>query len=218
MTLLPVFLRLEGRPVLVVGAGTVGLAKIRSLHATGARLSVVAPKAVAEVQALAAEDALEWHPRRFAASDLEGVFLVIAATNDSVVNRGIYEEARRRNVLCNAVDDPPNCDFYFGSVVNRGDVQIAVSTGGRSPALAQRLRREIDAQLPEDLGRWLAELGKLREEIRAAVPAGESRTQLLHALAERQVCSAADCPARRFAEERAEAIRNEEAKKVKATA
>jgi len=207
MTLLPIFLRLEGRPVLVVGAGTVALEKIRSLRAAGARLTVVAPHAAGEVQALATEGALEWHPRRFGAGDLEGVFVVIAATNDSRVNHAVYEEALRRNVLCNAVDDPPNCDFYFGSVVSRGDLQVAVSTGGKSPALAQRLRREIDGQLPEDLGPWLGELGQLRDEIRAAVPAGEARTRLLHELAQRQVCGAASCPARQWAKERVETIR-----------
>lgn len=206
MTLLPIFLRLENRPVLVVGAGAVALEKIRSLRAAGGRLTVVAPHAVGEVQALATEGALEWHPRRFAAGDLDGMFVVIAATNDSTVNRGIYEEALRRNVLCNAVDDPPNCDFYFGSVVSRGDLQVAVSTGGKSPALAQRLRREIDGQLPEDLGPWLGELGELREEIRAEVPASEARTRLLHELAQRQVCGAAACPARQWAKERVEGI------------
>ncbi|MGA8107954.1 MAG: bifunctional precorrin-2 dehydrogenase/sirohydrochlorin ferrochelatase [Acidobacteriaceae bacterium] len=206
MTLLPIFLRLENRPVLVVGAGAVALEKIRSLRAAGGRLTVVAPHAVGEVQALATEGALEWHPRRFAAGDLDGMFVVIAATNDSTVNRGIYEEALRRNVLCNAVDDPPNCDFYFGSVVSRGDLQVAVSTGGKSPALAQRLRREIDGQLPEDLGPWLGELGELREEIRAEVPASEARTRLLHELAQRQVCGAAACPARQWAKEQVEGI------------
>lgn len=209
MSLLPVFLRLEGRKCLVVGAGTVALAKIESLREAGAAITVVAPAAHAEVRELALEGALVWHEREFQAADLDGIFLVIAATNASRVNHAVYEEARRRNVVCNAVDDPPNCDFYFGSVVRRGELQVAVSTAGESPALAQRLRREIDAQLPQDLGPWLEELGGLRRGIRAAMPAGESRNLLLHELAQRPLCSAAVCPTRQFALEGIENAKTE---------
>jgi siroheme synthase-like protein len=204
VSLLPVFLRLEGRKCLVVGAGTVALQKIESLREAGAAITVVAPRAHEEVRRLADAGALVWEERVFEAANLDGVFLVIAATNDSAVNRDVYEEARRRNVLCNAVDDPPNCDFYFGSVVRRGDLQVAISTAGESPALAQRLRREIDAQLPRDLGPWLAELGGLRREIRASMPAGERRNLLLHELATRPLCSATTCPTRQFAQEQIE--------------
>ncbi len=202
MTLLPVFLRLTGRPCLVVGAGTVALAKIESLRGAEAAITVVAPEAVAQVQELAQQGLLRWHRRVFEAADLEGVSLVIAATNATEVNRTVYEEALRRNVICNAVDDPPNCDFYFGSVVTRGDLQVAISTAGKSPAVAQKLRREIDAQLPGDLGPWLEELGGLRREVREATAAGEPRNFLLHELAQRQVCGAAACPARLLARER----------------
>jgi siroheme synthase-like protein len=209
MTLLPVFLRLDRRPCLVVGAGTVALAKIESLLAAGAAITVVAPAAIPQVRALAAQNALTWHQRVFEPSDLDGAFLVIAATNASGVNHAVYEEALRRNILCNAVDDPPNCDFYFGSVVSRGDLQIAISTAGESPALAQRLRREIDAQLPADLAPWLAVLGPLRRDVRAATPAGEARNLLLHELAHRQLCGSPSCPTRQFASERIRAVQEE---------
>ena len=202
MNLLPVFLRLEERPVLVVGAGTVALAKIESLRTSGARITVVAPKTIPRIRELAHQDALVWRQRVFEPTDLDGAFLVIAATNATDVNRTVFEEARRRNIPCNAVDDPPNCDFYFGSVVSRDDLQVAISTAGESPALAQRLRREIDAQLPQDLGPWLAELGELRREVREATPPGEARNLLLHELAERQLCSSPACPTRQFALER----------------
>ena len=210
MSLLPVFLRLERRPVLVVGAGTVALAKIESLRNTGAVLTVVAPQAVPQIRDWAATGALVWHKRVFAPADVDGAFLVIAATNDSAVNHAIYEEALRRNVLCNAVDDPPNCDFYFGSVVTRGDLQVAISTAGESPALAQRLRREIDQQLPQDLGPWLHELGAMRRAVRAAVPAGPARNLLLHELAQRHLCASSDCPTRQCAAERIAALQNAE--------
>lgn len=209
MSLLPVFLRLEGRQCLVVGAGSVALQKIESLREAGAAITVVAPGAQDGVRRLAHVEALVWHERAFRASDLDGVFLVIAATNAPEVNHAVYEEAQRRNVVCNAVDDPPNCDFYFGSVVRRGDLQVAISTGGASPALAQRLRREIDAQLPHDLGPWLAELGRLRNEIRADLPAGETRNLLLHALAQRPLCNAATCPTRQFAREQIDEAKTE---------
>ena len=99
-----------------------------------------------------------------------------------------------RNILCNSVDDIPNCDFFFGSVVSRGELQIAISTAGESPAFAQRLRREIDEQLPEDLGPWLENLGELRREVLATHPRGEERRLLLHELAQRQICDSALCP------------------------
>lgn len=208
MSLLPVFLRLERRPVLVVGAGTVALAKIESLRAAGAALTVVAPAAVQQIESWAADGALTWHRRLFEPADLDGTFVVIAATNDSAINHAVYEEALRRNVLCNAVDDPPNCDFYFGSVITRGDLQVAISTAGESPALAQRLRREIDQQLPQDLGDWLAAVGNLRREVRATAPAGEARNLLLHELAQRQACGSPACPTRQYAQERAAELRD----------
>lgn len=209
MNLLPIFLRLDRRPVVVIGAGTVALAKIESLLSTGAQLTVVAPAAVEAIQTLAHNGALLWHPRLFAPADLDNAFLVIAATNNSAVNHAVYQEALRRSILCNAVDDPPNCDFYFGSTVSRGDLQIAISTAGESPALAQRLRRAIDEQLPSDLGPWLHELGALRREVRANAPATPARTHLLHDLAHRQLCHAPHCPARRYAREQIEKLRNE---------
>ncbi|MGA7524483.1 MAG: bifunctional precorrin-2 dehydrogenase/sirohydrochlorin ferrochelatase [Acidobacteriaceae bacterium] len=210
MTLLPIFLRLDGRPVVVIGAGTVALAKIQSLLPTGAQITVVAPAAVEPIQLLSRQGRLVWRPRLFAPTDLDGAFLVIAATDDSAVNHAVYEEALRRNILCNAVDDPPNCDFYFGSAVARGDLQIAISTTGESPALAQRLRREIDEQLPDDLGPWLQQLGALRREVRANAPASPARTQLLHELAHRQLCESPSCPTRQFAQQQIAKLRETE--------
>lgn len=198
MQLLPIFLRLEGRPALLVGAGNVALEKIGSLLQTGLRLRVVAPEARQEVQALAADGKLEWVQREFVPDDLNSMFLVIAATDKPAVNAAVYRAAIERNVPCNSVDDIPNCDFYFGSVVRRGDLQVAISTAGESPALAQRLRREIDAQLPQDLGPWLVELGSLRREVLAAHPHGEERKLLLHELAHRQICESPSCATRRL--------------------
>jgi uroporphyrin-III C-methyltransferase/precorrin-2 dehydrogenase/sirohydrochlorin ferrochelatase len=199
MSLLPIFLKLEDRSVLLVGAGAVALEKISSLLKTGLRLRVVAPQAKTEVRQLATEGKLEWIQRPFEISDLDGNFLVIAATDSAEVNVAVYRGAVARGILVNSVDDPPHCDFYFGSVVERGALQVAISTAGESPAVAQRLRREIDEQLPSDLGAWLDELGNLRREVLATHPRGEARKALLHRLAQRQLCGAASCPTRQIA-------------------
>ncbi len=199
MSMLPIFLKLAGRRCLLVGGGNVALDKIGSLLKTGLKLRVVAPEARPEVRQLAIEGKIEWVQRAFELSDLDGIFLAVAATDSPEVNASVYRGAAERGVLCNSVDDIPNCDFFFGSVVSRGDLQIAISTAGQSPALAQRLRREIDEQLPQDLGPWLENLGQLRREVLETHPSGESRKSLLHQLAQRQACESEDCPSRRMA-------------------
>lgn len=198
MSLLPIFLKLDGRPALLVGAGTVALDKIGSLLKTGVRLRVIAPWARPEVLDLAAEGRLELVQREFAESDLDGQLLVIAATDRPEVNTAVYRAAVERGILCNSVDDIPNCDFFFGSVVNRGELQVAISTAGESPAFAQRLRREIDQQLPQDLGPWLERVGEMRREVLATYPRGEERKMLLHELAHRQLCDSPLCSTRRM--------------------
>ena len=196
MSMLPIFLKLAGRQCLLVGAGNVALEKIGSLLKTGLSLTVIAPEARPEVRQLATEGRLRWLQRRFDIADLEGNFLVITATDSPQVNAHVYQGCLERNILCNSVDDIPNCDFYFGSVVNRGNLQIAISTAGESPAVAQRLRREIDEQLPEDLGPWLENLGQLRREVLEIHPRNEARKALLHQLAQREVCELKTCPSR----------------------
>jgi uroporphyrin-III C-methyltransferase / precorrin-2 dehydrogenase / sirohydrochlorin ferrochelatase len=199
MSMLPIFLKLDGRRCLLVGAGAVALDKISSLLKTGMQLRVVAPNAHSEIRQLSAEGKLEWIRRAFDPSDLDGNTLVITATDSPEVNAAVYRGSVERGILCNSVDDIPNCDFFFGSVVNRGELQIAISTAGASPAFAQRLRREIDEQLPEDLGPWLENLGALRREILETHPRSESRKLLLHQLAHRQLCESASCPSRQLA-------------------
>ena len=199
MTLLPIFLNLDSRPCLLVGAGNVALEKIGTLLKTSLRLRVIAPEARPEIHALASDGQLELIQREFVPADLDGNFLVIAATDSPEVNTLVYREALARNIPCNSVDDIPNCDFFFGSIVSRGDLQIAISTAGESPAVAQRLRREIDEQLPHDLGAWLAKLGKLRREVIATQPRSEERRLLLHELAHREICDSALCTTKQLA-------------------
>jgi precorrin-2 dehydrogenase/sirohydrochlorin ferrochelatase len=194
MEMFPVFFKLEGRPCLVVGAGAIAAPKIASLLRAGGVVTVVAPQARPEVKEQARAGQLTWRPREFAAADLDGKFLVVAATDLQAVNHDVAESARARNVLCNSVDDPPDCDFFYPSVVRRGDLQIAISTAGKSPALAQRLREEIDAMVPEDTGAWLDQLGETRLKMLAAYPTSEERKEALHLLARRESCDPAACP------------------------
>jgi uroporphyrin-III C-methyltransferase / precorrin-2 dehydrogenase / sirohydrochlorin ferrochelatase len=194
MSLFPMFLKLDGKPCLVVGAGTIAAPKIASLLRASAQVTVIAPQALPQVEAWAREGRVHWLSREFAEDDVRGVFLVVAATNMREVNHAVAEAARAQGILINSVDDPPDCDFYYPSVVERGDLQIAVSTGGKSPALAQRLREELDALVAEDAGEWLDSLGERRLQILAALPASEERKQILHELARRESCDPLDCP------------------------
>ncbi|MGH9747852.1 MAG: precorrin-2 dehydrogenase/sirohydrochlorin ferrochelatase family protein [Candidatus Acidiferrales bacterium] len=191
--LFPAFLKLEGRPCLVVGAGSIATSKIASLLRSGARITVVAPQAKAEIAKLAATGNIVWLERQFRAADLKGVFLAIAATADPKVNRAVFLASQKRGILCNAVDDPPHCDFYFSAVVRRGDLQIAISTAGESPSVAQRFRREIEASLDLSLGNWLRFVGSLRRHVLANHPPSEERKRLLNLLAYSQICDSKDC-------------------------
>ena len=186
MSLFPMFLKLEGRSCLVVGGGKIGESKIRSLLTAGARVRVVAPSVTRAVSRWAGAGILEWSAQEFQPNDLAAAFLVIAATSSVEVNDFVYREARRRNVLCNVVDDPDRCDFYYPSVVRRGDLQIAISTGGSSPALAQRLRSDFERQLAPVYAGWVERLRKQRQELFARALDPERRRALLHAAASRE--------------------------------
>lgn len=182
----PIFLKLEGRRVLVVGAGKVAEGKISGLLDAGASVHVVAPEATFQIQKWAWEGVVSWKPRKFDPADIDQVSLVIAATSSSEVNAQVFKESRLRNVFCNAVDDPVNCDFYYPAVVRRGDLQIAISTSGRSPALAQRLREELEQQFGPEYEQWVEELGVAREQLTVQKLEPEARRRLLHELASRE--------------------------------
>lgn len=201
MAMFPIYLKLQGRICLVVGAGKIAAPKIESLLRAGASVTVVAPQAASTIVEQSSRGELLWHQRPFIDSDLDGKFLVVAATDLQQVNHAVAEAARARNVLCNSVDDPPDCDFFYPSVVQRGDLQIAISTGGKSPALSQRLRMELEAMLPEEAGAWLDTIGQIRERILAAYPAAEARKEALHLLARQENCDPTACPVQRKLDE-----------------
>jgi precorrin-2 dehydrogenase/sirohydrochlorin ferrochelatase len=190
-SLFPMFLKLEGKRCLVVGAGKVGEPKIAGLIGTGARIHVVALEATEGVHALAGAGKIALEIRLFADSDLDGTFLAIVATASRTLNSSIYREAERRGVLCNVVDVPEYCDFYYPAVVRRGDLQIAISTNGQSPALAQKLRQQLERQFGPGYARWVAELGATRKLVLASDLEPQRKRELLLTLASREALQVA---------------------------
>src|SRR5688572_14563028 len=182
MSLFPIFVKLEGRPVLLVGAGPVGENKVGGLLSSGAVVTVVAPEATPAIRKLAEDGKIYWHQRAFDPRDLDGMTLAVAAVSRDVA-RLVYEEAQIRGVLVNSVDDPDNCDFYYPAVVNRGDFQIAISTAGHSPALAQRIRIHLEQQFGPEYTQWIQQLGEARRDLFATDIDAEARTQKLHEMA-----------------------------------
>ncbi len=174
------FLKLSGRPCLVVGAGTIAESKIASLLEAEAKVRVVAPQATPEVRSWAQSNKIDWQQRGFHPNDLEGMFLVVAATSSTELHEKIFEEATRRGVLCNVVDVPSLCDFYYPAVVQRGALQIAISTAGQSPALAQRLRKQLEDQFGPEYEEWLGQLGDSRDKLQAGRLDPDERKRLLH--------------------------------------
>jgi siroheme synthase-like protein len=185
MSLFPAFLKLDARQILIVGGGTLASTKIAGLLEAGARVRIVSPQINSHLAAKVRNREIEWLPKLFTPDDLDGAFLVIAATSLRDVNAAVYQEADRRGILCNAIDDIENCHFYYGSIVQRGDLQIAVSTNGKSPALAQRLRKEFEQQFGPEYSAWLEWLGAAREVLRSQFSDTPSTKHWLHVLASR---------------------------------
>src|ERR1700691_135202 len=190
-SLFPMFVRLEGRRCLVVGAGKVSEPKIGGLIETRARVHVIALKASEAVHQWARSGRIALEIRAFAPADLDRTFLAIVATASRDLNGSIYREARQRGVLCNVVDDPEYCDFYYPAVVRRGDLQIAVSTNGQSPSLAQKLRQQLERQFGPGYARWTAELGETRKLVLASDLDPARKSALWHSLASREAVKAA---------------------------
>jgi precorrin-2 dehydrogenase len=183
MSLLPIFVKLQDRLVVVVGGGTIAEGKIHGILAAEARVRIVAPEVTPAITQWVAQGRVEWRAKAFAPEDLDGAYLVIAATSAPGVNEAVFSEADARGILCNAVDDIEHCHFYYGSVVQRGDLQIAISTNGKSPALAQRLRLQLEKRFGPEYELWLAWLGAARDLLRAGEGSAESKKVLLHHLA-----------------------------------
>jgi len=179
----PVCLDLRRRPCLVVGGGGVGTRKALGLLAGGARVTVVSPELSPELQALAPER-IEWRRRLYHSRDLEGMFLVFGATNDEVINRRIHTDALNENILCNISDRPEVCNFILPSVVRRGDLILAVSTSGKSPAFAKKLRIDLEKQFGEEYATFLQLMGVIRERLLSRRHEPEAHKHLFEKLIE----------------------------------
>ncbi|MGA9507075.1 MAG: bifunctional precorrin-2 dehydrogenase/sirohydrochlorin ferrochelatase [Candidatus Sulfotelmatobacter sp.] len=189
--LFPMFLKLEGKRCLVVGAGKVGEPKIGGLVDTGGSIHVIALEASDAVRGWAKENKITLVLRAFVPGDLDGMALAVVATSSRTVNESIYREAQRRGVLCNVVDVPEYCDFYYPAVVRRGDLQIAVSTSGQSPSLAQKIRQQLERQFGPGYARWVAELGATRKLVLGSDLDLQRKRELLQSLASREALEAA---------------------------
>ncbi len=156
-------LRLTGRRCVVVGGGEIGLEKVEGLLACDGDVTLIAPDARPELEELAREGSIAWERREYAGpADLDATFIVIASTNDTDVNIAVYEDAERRAMLVNVVDVPPLCNFILPAIVRTGPLAIAISTAGASPALAKRMKREIEGQFGEPYARLAVMLGEVR--------------------------------------------------------
>lgn len=189
--LFPMFMKLSGKRCLVVGAGKIGEPKIGGLIDTGARIHVVAIAASDQVREWADAGKIELELRAFSSSDLDGMFLAVVATASRSLNERVYREAQERGVLCNVVDVPDLCDFFYPAVVRRGDLQIAISTAGQSPSLAQKLRQQLERQFGDGYAAWVEQLGETRRLVLASDLDKETKSELLHSLASREAFEAA---------------------------
>ena len=179
-----IFLKLGGRRVLIAGGGKIAEEKIYAVLRSATDVTVVAPRVTGQIQAWAESGMITHLKGEYKEGMAHQYFLVIACTDSESVNRRIYEECQSARILCNAVDDPGFCDFYAPAVVSRGDFQIAISTGGHSPALAQQVRKKLEQEFGPEYDGWTGWLGRMRTALRQALPPDARRKELLHLLAE----------------------------------
>ncbi|MFM4973401.1 siroheme synthase CysG [Aeromonas veronii] len=167
MDYLPIFCRLDNKPVLLVGGGEVAERKARLLLDAGAHLTVVAPELDPELAELAANGSIEWLAGEFASQQLAGKWLVVAATDRREVNALVYQSANQARIFANVVDDPKRSSFIMPSIIDRSPLMVAISSGGKAPVLARLLREKLEALLPQHLSAVAAFAGSLRERVKA---------------------------------------------------
>jgi precorrin-2 dehydrogenase/sirohydrochlorin ferrochelatase len=176
-------LKLTGRRCLVIGGGDVGLEKVDGLLACDGDVTLIAPHAVRELREYAGEGSIRWEQREYAGmDDLDGAFLVIAATDDSEVNIAVFADAERRAMLVNVVDVPPLCNFILPAIVRNGPLAIAISTAGASPALAKRMKREIEGQFGEPYARLALLLNEVRGWAKGTLPTYQDRKEFFEGI------------------------------------
>ena len=178
---------LENRRCIVVGGGEVAQRKVESLlEADAERVLVISPRLTHKLGTLLQAKRIEHRPRGYQAGDLEGAFVVIAATDDPTVNRDVWQEAQDRSLLINVVDDPDRCNFFVPSVVRRGDLTISICTGGQDPALSARLRQELEPRFGREYAAFLEMAGTLRDRVGREL-SGRARLRFWYALADSEI-------------------------------
>jgi precorrin-2 dehydrogenase/sirohydrochlorin ferrochelatase len=180
--LYPVNLNLTGKKCMVVGGGKVAERKAATLLEHGAIIRLVSPEASENIRIWSEQGMIVWRRKLFQPEDLDSLFLVFIATGDTDINKEITALCHERGILVNAVDDPQNCDFYVPSILRRNSLCLAISTEGKSPLLAAKIRRELEEKIPEEYGEWVEILGRLRKRIRETDLDIDQRRKLLEAV------------------------------------
>ncbi|MDK2986028.1 MAG: precorrin-2 dehydrogenase [Clostridia bacterium] len=180
--LFPIYLSLKNKDCLVVGGGKVAQRKVQSLIAAEASVRVISPKITSDLLKLVHEGKIFWKQKKFHAEDLENPFIVISATDDENVNKEVATLCMEKNIPVNVVDDPPKCTFHIPAVVRRGDFALAISTAGKSPMLAGKLRRQLEFQFGEEYEIYVQLLGEMRERILKEIPEENKRRKIFKRL------------------------------------
>ena len=179
-TLYPIFLKLRNRRALVVGGGPMAAIRAKQLLSAGASVTVIAPRLCTAMQRLTGSPSIRVLNRRYKPGDVSrGYFIVVGATNDTPTQAALAQEAKKAGTLYNVVDAPRHCNYFTPAVVERGPLQVAICSGGQSPVLSGRLRRILDAALPQSTGDWTALLGALRDRLKKAIPSNMERRRVL---------------------------------------
>ena len=181
-TYYPIYLQLQDQPCVVIGGGKIAEGKVEGLLAAGARVTVIAPDLTLHLQELAERNEFTYIARQYQPGDLVGAFIVICATDRTEINHQVWQEASARGQLVNVVDDTPRCNFIAPAILRQGDLTIAISTGGRAPALAVRLKERLQQELGPEYERFLELAGQLREPLARQVPDFETRKALWYEL------------------------------------
>lgn len=171
----------------MIGGGQVAERKIADLSIYEANIKVISPEVEDRIRQWWSEGLVEWQAREFMDADLDNVFMVFVATNDAAVNREVVEQCRYRRILVNAVDDPPNCDFYVPAVVRRNSLVVGISTEGKSPLYARKLKEQLEQLISEEYGQFVDIMGEQREYIKQVIPDIERRKKVFQALVDSDI-------------------------------
>ncbi|MEG6615462.1 bifunctional precorrin-2 dehydrogenase/sirohydrochlorin ferrochelatase [Peptococcaceae bacterium 1198_IL3148] len=187
--LYPLYLRLNGEKCLVVGGGKVAARKVNSLLEAEATVTVVSPILIPPLAELEKKGQIEHIQRTYQEKDLEGAFLVICATDDKEVNRRVAAQCQQKKILVNVVNDPPQSNFFVPAVIRQGSLSIAVSTDGKSPLLAARIREQLEQTYGPEYADFLELLGEVRQDIIENVPDPETRREILQRIVQSDIIS-----------------------------